>query len=187
MAWVIYLTGLPGSGKSTIGKELLRLLNSNEIDAVVLRLDDIRKLIIPNPIYSQEEREHVYRVFNQRALDLFGQGKNVILDATAYKRKWRDELRQKVKNFIEVYIKCSLDVCIARESQREGNLVTAEIYRKAIERKNTGKHFPGLGEVVGIDVTYEENEKAELVIDSDKTEFADTARIIYSHLIKEGF
>jgi adenylylsulfate kinase-like enzyme len=183
MAWIIYLTGLPGSGKSTIGKELLRLLNASEMDASMIRLDEIRKQIIPNPVYSQDERELVYHVLNQQALDLYSQGKNVILDATAYKLKWRSELRQKAGKFVEVFVRCSLDVCIARESQREEGKVEAEIYRKAIERKNTGKHFPGLGEVVGIDVTYEENQKAEVVIDSDKTEPAEAARIIYSKLM----
>ena len=186
MAWVIYLTGLPGSGKSTIGRELLKLLNANDMDAAMLRLDEIRKQIIPNPIYSQNEREHVYGVLNQRALDLYNQGKNVVVDATAYKLKWRSDLRQKVKDFIEVQVRCSLDVCINRESQRQEGLVEAEIYRKAIERKNTGKHFPGLGEVVGIDVTYEENPTAEVTIDSDKTEAANAARIIYSQLAKKG-
>lgn len=180
MAWIIYLTGLPGSGKSTIGRELLRLLNSNEIDAAMLRLDDIRKEIAPDPVYSLEEREKVYQYFNRRALELCRQGKNVIMDATAYKLKWREALRLAAKDFIEVYIKCSLDVCIARESQREGSPVTAEIYHKAIERKNTGKHFPGLGEVVGVDVAYEENKLAEITIDSDKTEPSDAARIIYA-------
>jgi adenylylsulfate kinase len=182
MAWVVYLTGLPGSGKSTIARALIPLLHQSGNDAVLLRLDDIRKQFAPEANYSLAEREKVYHLLNEKALELYRQGKNVIVDATAYKKQWRDMVRAEVKDFIEVYVKCRLEICIARESHRRDAQVMSEIYRKAIERQKTGKQFPGLGEVVGIDIPYEENEKAEMVIDCDKTESVEAARIISARL-----
>jgi adenylylsulfate kinase-like enzyme len=168
MSWLIYITGLPGSGKSTIARALLKLLSSRGIEAAYLRLDEIRKEIIPEPQYTEEEREKVYRSYAERGLELFRAGKNVILDATAHRRKWRDLLRDKVDNFLEVHIKCDLETCIKRESERKEGLVMAGLYEKALERKRTGKDFPGLGEVIGVDIPYEESKEADIVIESDK-------------------
>ena len=168
MPWLIYITGLPGSGKSTIARALLKLLNSRKVEAAYLRLDEIRKEIAPEPHYTEEEREKVYQIYAERGLELFRKGKNVIMDATAHRKKWRDSVRTQVKNFLEVYIKCDLDTCIKRESERKEGQVMADLYKKALERKKTGKDIAGLGEVIGIDVSYEENERVEVKIESNK-------------------
>lgn len=182
MPWLIYITGLPGSGKSTIAKNLLELLASEKIEAVYLRLDEIRKEIVPEPQYTEEERERVYQGYAKRGLELIREGKNVILDATAHRKKWRDLIRAQVKNFLEVYIKCNLDACIERESERKEGLVMANIYKMALERKRTGKAFSGLGEVIGIDVSYEENERAGVKIESDKLSAEEAAKRIIEKL-----
>jgi len=168
MPWIIYITGLPGSGKSTVAQALIRLLSDRGIEAAYLRLDEIRKEIAPDPHYTEEEREKVYRAYAERGFKLLREGKNVILDATAHRKKWRDLVRNAAGNFLEVYVKCDLDTCIKRESGRKEGLVMADLYKKALERKKEGKGFPGLGEVVGVDVPYEENKKAEIKIESDK-------------------
>lgn len=182
MPWLIYITGLPGSGKSTIAQALLKLLASKKIETAYLRLDEIRKEVIPEPQYTEEEREKVYKAYAEKSLKLIRDGKNVILDATAHRKKWRDMIRSQVKNFLEVYIKCGLDTCIKRESQRREGLVMANIYKKALERKKTGKDYPGLGEVIGVDVPHEENEKAEVKIESDKLSAEGAAKRIIEKL-----
>ena len=182
MPWLIYITGLPGSGKSTIAKALLKLLSSKKIEATYLRLDEIRKEIVPEPQYTEEERERVYQAYAERGLKLVEKGKNVILDATAHRKKWRDWVRCKVKDFFEVYIKCDLDTCIKRESERKEGLVMADLYKKALERKKTGKDFPGLGEVIGVDVPYEEYKKADIIIESDKLSSEEAAREILTKI-----
>ncbi len=57
----IWLTGIPGSGKSTIAKELADELKKKNISVQILRLDEIRKVVTPNPDYSEKERDIVYR------------------------------------------------------------------------------------------------------------------------------
>ena len=185
MPWLIYITGLPGSGKSTIAKDLFELLASEKIEAVYLRLDDIRKEIVPEPHYTEEERERVYQAYAKRGIELVRNGKNVILDATAHRKKWRDMVRAQAENFMEVYIKCDLNICVKRESERKEGLVMADIYKKALERKRTGKDFPGLGEVIGVDVPYEENEGAEVKIESDKILPENAAKIIFDRVLKK--
>ncbi|MFZ7110504.1 MAG: adenylyl-sulfate kinase [Desulfatiglandales bacterium] len=61
MNFCVWLTGLPGSGKSTILKELLEKLSGSGIEAVTLGLDHIQKVVTPNPKYTNQERAIVYR------------------------------------------------------------------------------------------------------------------------------
>lgn len=185
MPWLIFITGLPGSGKSTIAWALLKLLSSRGIEVTCLRLDEIRKEIVPEPHYTKEEREKVYQAYAERGLALVREGKNVILDATAHRKKWRDMVRAQAENFLEVYIKCDLNTCVKRESQRKEGLVMADMYKKALERKETGKDFLGLGEVIGVDVLYEENDGAEVKIESDKILPENAAKIIFDRVLKK--
>ena len=183
MPFAVWVTGLPGSGKSTIAKELIKKLKNTEY----LRLDEMRKYFIKEPKFTDEERELVYSKFIDEGASRIAEGKNVVFDATAHKLKWRSEARSKIKNFIEVNIKCPLAVCIERESKRSEGLVLADLYRKALERKRTGKQFEGLGQVVGVDVPFEENENVEIKIDSEKIGSKEAASVIFEEIKKRGW
>lgn len=168
MAFAIWITGLPGSGKSTIAKELVKLLSKNKIKAQILRLDRIRKRYVPKPKYTDEERDFVYKGYADEGFKLIMRTKNVIYDATAHKKKYRNYARKNIKDFIEVYVKCPVKVCMTRESRRKEGRVLANLYKQALERKKSKKKHPKLGQVIGVDVPYEENKKAEIVINSNK-------------------
>jgi len=178
--WAVWITGLPGSGKSTIARELLKLLKINGIKAEYLRMDEIRKFLTPEMKYTDEEREHAYRSLVMVASFLVKNGVNVVIDATGHKRVWRELARIKIKNFVEVYVKCPLEVCIERESNRKGGLVTANIYKKAKERLKSGEKVKGLGEVIGVDVPYEEPVNAEIFIESDKLKPLESTEKIFN-------
>jgi adenylylsulfate kinase len=183
MPFAIWITGLPGSGKSTIAKELMKSLK----DADYLRLDEIRRKYIKDPKFTDEEREKVYSKFIDEGVSSIAKGKNVILDATGHKLSWRNEARKKIKDLIEVRVKCSLQGCINRETAREGGLVTANLYKKSLERKKTGKLFDDVGQVVGVDVPYEENKNAEIVINSEEVGPKEAAEQIFNELKKRGW
>jgi adenylylsulfate kinase len=183
MAFAVWITGLPGSGKSTIAKGLVKVIRNAEY----LRLDEMRKKFIKEPKFTDEERELVYSKFIDEGTSCIAEGKNVVFDATAHKLKWRSEARSKIKNFIEVNIKCPLDVCIERESKRGEGLVLADLYRKALERKSAGKIFEGLGQVVGIDVPFEENVNVEIEIESEKMGPKEAASVIFEEIKKRGW
>ena len=61
MSWAIWITGLPGSGKSTIARAAAARLAEAGAPIALLELDRIRAVVTPHPTYSESEREIVYR------------------------------------------------------------------------------------------------------------------------------
>ena len=183
MPFAIWITGLPGSGKSTVARELVKKLNNTDY----LRLDELRKKYIKEPRFTDEERELVYSRFVDDGFDRTDHGKNVVFDATAHKLAWRRSARSKIERFMEVVVTCPIGECIKRETARKDGLVQAELYRKAIERKRTGKQFEGLGKVVGIDVPYEADPDAEITIDSSVSKPEEAAEKIFNEIKKRGW
>jgi len=163
------MTGIPGSGKSTIAKELADELKSRHINFQILRLDEIRKIVTPNPDYSEKERDIVYRALAMMAKFLYDNGINVIIDATANKKNYRNLARNLMKNFSEIYVMCPADVAGGRESSRVQNLVQKDLYKKAKEGKI---------QLPGINAVYEEPENPELIIESEEISPKDAAAMI---------
>lgn len=153
---------MPGSGKSTIAHLLAEKLKSLGIHVYVLSSDSLRKVVTPNPKYTEEERDIVYNTLVYIARILTGNGVNVIIDATGNRRKYRDRARREIPKFIEAYIRCPLEVCIERESKRGADVYGAptSIYAKAFAGES--KTVPGLG------APYEEPLNPEVTVDSDK-------------------
>jgi adenylylsulfate kinase len=106
-------------------------------------------------------------MFVDDARELAGQGRLVLMDATAHRRRWRDRARREIARFAEVWVRCPLEVAMQREESRPEGKVKAGLYKKALERKRTGKQFEGLGPVIGVDEPYEESPRAEVVVDSE--------------------
>ncbi len=182
---VVWFCGLPGSGKTTISKLLVELLERDGIEVVYLSLDEVRPRIFPNPTYSDEERDAAYRAFVLIASTLCKRGDNVVLDATAHKRKWRDLAREECHDFVEVYVKCPVEVCIERETEREGqNLVRKKLYLDALERLRTGTVIVGLGKLPGVDEPFEESPSPEITIDSSQEKAETLARRVLDGLRK---
>jgi len=155
MPWVVWLTGLPGSGKSTIARSLKERVG----DAIILNMDDLRRVVTPQPSYSDSEREYVYRAIVYTAKRLHEAGHNVIIDATGNRRRWRELARRLIPGFLEVYLVCPVDVCMERERERiDTHGAPKDIYKKAEE----GWPVPGRT------VPYEEPTRPELTIHTDR-------------------
>jgi len=93
MAWVVWFTGLPGCGKTTIAQRVKAILSEKGTSAKILQLDEIRRAITPHPRYTDEERDIVYASLAYMAKLLAEEGVNVIVDATANRRRYRDFAR----------------------------------------------------------------------------------------------
>ncbi|MFV9644694.1 MAG: adenylyl-sulfate kinase [Desulfobacterales bacterium] len=180
--WAVWFTGLPGSGKSKISKIVCEMLIDNGITCERIEMDAIRKQYVRNPEYTDEERDFVYEKLVDFAEKGVKNGKNIIIDATAHKRLYREMARKKIKRFIEVMVRCPLSICIERESKREKGLVVAQMYRKALDRKEKGAQFEDLGPVIGVDVPYEENPGAEIIIDNSTGTAMDNARKVKAEI-----
>lgn len=165
--WVIWFTGLPGCGKSTIADGLLQKMREKGLDPFLLRLDERRKLYIQNPEYTEDERAMVYHLFVQDAVAIMQSGRNVIMDGTGHKFCFRKEARDKIDFFAEVHLKCPVNMAMKREAGRQQGLVMAGLYAKALERQKTGKVFKDLGQVIGVDVKFEADPDAECCIDTE--------------------
>ncbi|GBE00302.1 putative adenylyl-sulfate kinase [bacterium BMS3Abin07] len=165
MPFVIWITGLPGSGKSTIADALKPEL----ANAVVLRMDELRKIATPHPTYAEDERDLLYRALVFTAIKLYENGHNVIIDATANMRRWRELARNRIKDYIEVYLKCTVEECRMREIKRaDTHLAPKDIYKKA----DAGWPVPG------VNVPYEEPLDPDIVIDTEKTDISTSVEMI---------
>ena len=159
--WCVWITGLPGSGKSSVANLLLDELKSLGIHAQIVSIDMIRQYATPKPTYSEKERATVYGALVFTAKMLTENGVNVIIDATGNRRAFREQARQIIPNFMEAYLKCPLEVCVNREAgRRDTHLAPKGIYKKAEEGK--APTVPGVG------VPYEEPLNAEIAVDSSK-------------------
>ncbi|GAB6057223.1 adenylyl-sulfate kinase [Desulfonatronum parangueonense] len=166
--WAMWFVGLPGSGKSSIAKAVMEALRKRGMEVTYLEMDARRKAYFPDPTYSAEERARAYELFLQEAEQVVAQGRGVIMDGTAYQAAMRRQARARISKFAEVYVRCPLEIAIAREQGRPEGLVMAGLYEKALDRQRTGRDYPGLGQVVGVDVPFEEDPQAECVVDSSK-------------------
>ena len=159
--WCVWITGLPGSGKSTVANLLLDKLKLLDIRAQVVSIDMIRQYATPKPTYSEKERATVYGALVFTAKMLTENGVNVIIDATGNRRAFREQARQAIPNFMEAYLKCPFEVCVNREAGRKDtHLAPKGIYKKAEEGK--APTVPGVG------VPYEESSNPEIAVDSSK-------------------
>lgn len=179
VGWCIWITGLPGSGKSTIAHLLAEKLSSLGVHAQILSSDSLRKVITPNPKYTEDERDVVYGALVYIAKILTENGVNVIIDATGNRRRYREHARREIPLFMEAYVRCPIEICIERESRRGVNLYGApeNIYAKAFSGKS--KTVPGLG------APYEEPINPEVAVDSDKLSPEDCAEKILRVLLEK--
>src|SRR6266700_1041473 len=111
MSWAIWITGLPGSGKSVLARGAVAELEALGKRVVVLELDEIRKFLTPAPTYSATEGDLVYRTLVSMTRALVLAGVSVIVDATAHRRVWRDLARASIERFAEVQLECPIEVC----------------------------------------------------------------------------
>ncbi len=169
MSWVIWITGLPGSGKSTVALTVKERIP----DAVILTMDELRKIITPKPTYSDTEREYVYRAIVFTAKTLYEVGHNVIIDATGNRKSWRQLAGKLIPDFFEVYLKCPVELCMKREKTR---IDTHAAPKKIYEKGKKGWPVPG------INVPYEEPEKPEIIINTEKESPAPAAEKIVKML-----
>jgi len=148
--FVIWLTGLPGSGKTTIAKELAKLLAEKGLDVEVLDGDEMRKVLSPEAGFSREDRErHIRRVAYVASL-LAKHGVATIVSLISPYRSAREYARSLTKNFIEVYVKCPLEVCMQRDPKG--------LYKKALAGE--------IRDLTGLQDVYEEPQNPEVVVNT---------------------
>ncbi|MFW9787375.1 MAG: adenylyl-sulfate kinase [Candidatus Thorarchaeota archaeon] len=147
----IWLTGLSGSGKTTIAQELKkRLHNSRHIE--VMDGDEIRKGLSRDLGFTKEDRnEHNRRVIFCSKL-LARNGVIVVVALISPYRETRAYAKEQIQNTFEVFVKAPIDVCIERDPKG--------LYKKALAGE--------IKQFTGIDDPYEEPLDADIVVETDK-------------------
>lgn len=114
---VVWLTGLPSCGKSTLAAKLLSRLRSEHLPAVVLDGDEVRAALVPAKGYTAAERESFYATLANLAALLARQGAIAIVAATASRRAFRDRARSLSPRFLEVHLDVPEQECRRRDAK----------------------------------------------------------------------
>jgi adenylylsulfate kinase len=166
MSLAVWLTGLSGSGKSAIARELVRLLHELGVEVSVLESDVMRTQLTPFPRYDEKDRDFFYSSLADFGISLVEKSRPVIFDATANRRAYRDAARKRIARFAEVFVDTPLEVCAARDPKG--------LYRKA----NT---------LPGVQAPYEPPLAPELVVHGAEGTPQDAAREIVELLGRRGW
>jgi adenylylsulfate kinase len=168
----VWLTGLSGSGKSTIAVDLEKRLCERGVRSYILDGDNIRHGLNKNLGFSPEDRTENIRRIGEVA-KLFTDAGAVTLTAfiSPY-RADRDQVRALMKagDFIEVYVDCPVEVCEQRDVKG--------LYKKA--RAGEIKEF------TGISAPYEAPHSPELTIKTSEQSVEQSARQILVYLEQRG-
>jgi adenylylsulfate kinase len=152
-SWTIWMTGLPGAGKTTLARAQQQRLRSNGVAAVVLDSDALRPVLAPAAGYSAAARDQFYRQIVTLAGLLNQEGANVIIAATAHRRAYRAAARAALAPFAEVWVRCPRDVCAERDPKG--------LYAQAAAG--------AISNLPGMDIPYEPPQAPEAIIDTDQT------------------
>ena len=148
-ARVIWFTGLSGAGKTTLAEKLAAYLKKNGEKCELLDGDTVRN-IFPQTGFSKKERdEHVKRMGFLASM-LERNGVTVVASFISPYRESRDFVRKMCRNFVEVYVSTSLEVCEKRDVKG--------LYKKARRGEITS--------FTGIDDPYEAPLKPEITINT---------------------
>lgn len=150
-AFFIWITGLAGSGKTTIGEKLHAALKRKFANTVFLDGDVFREVFRAGG-YTREERFVIARQIVALCGFLVKQNINVVCATISLFKEIQDYNRKKFKNYFEIYLKCPLHELQKRDKKN--------LYSRAMKGQ--------IKNVVGIDLSFDEPKNCELCIDTGK-------------------
>ena len=168
---VIWLTGLPGSGKTTIAKALCPKLKESGFKVELLDGDIVRKELSPELGFTKQDREtHARRVVYLSKL-LSRNGIISVVCLISPYREFRRYARSEIttnNNFYEVYVKCLLETCMKRDPKG--------LYKKALSGE--------IKDLTGLQDPYEEPENPEIIVDTERQTLEESANVILDRVLQ---
>ncbi len=163
--FVLWFTGLPGSGKSTIANAVYEELKKENRKMERLDGESVRQLF-PTTGFSRKERiQHIERVGHLSSI-LVKNNITVVASFISPYRESRQFVRRLSTNFIEIFLNTPLEVCEQRDPKG--------LYAKA--RKGEIKQF------TGVDDPYEKPENPNLVVDTVNKTVEENVKLIMTYL-----
>ncbi len=158
----VWLTGLPGSGKTTSANYLLEALADKGVFTASLDGDVLRQGVSADLGFSDADRDENVRRAGEVALLLASQGAVVVVGLVSPRRAARDAVRARHAEqgiaFLEAHVAAPLEVCEARDPK--------SLYRRA--REGAVPHM------TGVDDPYEPPLSPELVLETHRLELTAT-------------
>ncbi|HHI02307.1 MAG TPA: adenylyl-sulfate kinase [candidate division Zixibacteria bacterium] len=172
-SYIIWLTGLSGSGKSTIARELERVLFEKKYQVMILDGDIVRHGLNSDLGFSLEDRKENIRRIGETARLLMEAGIITICAFISPYSSDRKRVREIVPEgeFIEIFVDCPLEECERRDPKG--------LYKKA--RSGLIKNF------TGIDDPFEMPNKPEILIDTQKLTVEESVNKILKYLSKNSY
>ena len=169
--FTIWFTGLSCAGKSTLARAVERYLRTLDRNVETLDGDVVRTHLSKGLGFSREDRDtNIKRIAFVCNL-LTRNGVVSIAAAISPYREAREWARKEIGNFVEVYLKCPLEICRQRDVKG--------LYKLVDEGKIKG--------FTGVDDPYEEPEHPELVIETHKETVEECVARIFARLEELGY
>jgi adenylyl-sulfate kinase len=163
---VLWFTGLPSSGKSTIAREVFQRLLDRGAMVELLDGADVRESLSRGLGFSREDREEHNRRIGYVAKLLSRNGVIAICAAVSPYRDTRDEIRRNTRTFVEIFVDCPVSVA----EQRDTDGWYARARRGEVE------------EFTGVNAPYEAPLAPEVHIRSDLESIGDAATRVIARL-----
>ncbi len=169
---VVWLTGLSGSGKSTIAKEVEKRLFDRDVQTMMLDGDNVRHGLCGDLGFSPNDRKENIRRVGETARLFFEQGNVTFCSFISPYQEDRDRIRELLPDgrFFEVHVDCPLEVCKERD--------TKGLYKKAEQGE--------IANFTGVTAPYEAPGNPELVVDTDQNDVETCVNRIIETLEDEG-
>lgn len=167
----VWFTGLPCSGKTTLAKAVREELERRGYYVESLDGDVTRKYLSKGLGFSKEDRDENIRRVGFVCSLLTKAGAIVTAAFVSPYEAIRQEIREQIKDFVLVYVRCPVEVCIERDVKG--------MYKKALAGEI--KNFTGISD------PYEEPENPEVIVDTDKETIEESASKVIRKLEEMGY
>ncbi len=165
---VIWITGISGTGKSTLGKKLFLEVKKKHSSTIFFDGDKFREIFQNDINYTLKDRDINAVRLTRLVKNLSLQKINIIISANLTNIKFRKWMKKNVKNYYEIYISASLKSLLKRDYKK--------LYSKAINKK--------IKNVVGVDLPFNEPKNSDLYLknNDDKKIFLKSVNKILSDI-----
>jgi adenylyl-sulfate kinase len=167
----LWFTGLSGAGKTTVCREIGRLLKSRGKKVELLDGDQLREQLNMGLGFSKDDRQKNAAAAIYIARLLTRNGIIVLTSFISPYRSIRESARASIGSFVEVYVCCPLEECARRDVKG--------LYKKAYSGEI--QHFTGVSD------PFEEPEFSELVLYTDRETISQSATRVIEYLKTKGF
>ena len=169
--FTVWFTGLSGAGKSTLSHLLAKELRHRGLKVEILDGDEVRTNLSKGLGFSKEDRDTNIKRIGYVCKLLSRNGVVAISAAISPYKEVRGYNREQIGNFIEVYVKCSVEELTRRDVKG--------LYKKALAGEI--KNFTGVSD------PYEAPEHPEIVVDSGTQTEAESLKTILESLEQAGW